>query len=54
VDLKEVSEVVWELRELSWMEELPLNPSHMFSMPNVGEADDNESKLQWVVEKYRG
>jgi hypothetical protein len=36
------------------MEELPLNPSHMFGMLDVGEADDKESKLQWVEKKYRG
>jgi hypothetical protein len=36
------------------MEELPLNPSHMFGMLDVGEADDKESKLQWVEKKYGG
>jgi hypothetical protein len=48
---KGVGEMGWELRELSWMAELPLNPSHMFGMPDV---DDKESKLQWVERKYRG
>jgi hypothetical protein len=38
------------------MEELqvPLDPSHMFDKPDVGESDDKESKLQWVEKKYRG
>jgi hypothetical protein len=38
------------------MEELqvPLDPSHMFDKPDVGEADNKESKLQWVEKKYRG